>query len=110
FYDENAWRKGLETVTKVVQADDWDVIAIGSLTTAYGSIKRIVRICKQVSPRSFVIAGGGFLTSMPLEIMGWLKEIDLGLVGESFVTWPEVLGKIDRKDFDFSNTLGVCYR
>ena len=27
-----------------------------------------------------------------------------------FVTWPEVLQKIERKDFDFTNTLGVIRR
>jgi len=42
--------------------------------------------------------------------MEWLPEIDLGIIGEGFVTWPEVLGKIDQKDFDFAQTLGVCYR
>ncbi len=109
-YDANAWRKGYDVIEKVCQADDWDVIATGGLTTAYGSIKKIVKICKKLSPRAFIIAGGGFLTSMPLDIMGWLSEIDLGIVGEAFVSWPEVLQKIDRQDFDFNNILGVCYR
>lgn len=110
FYDENAWRKGPEVIAQVCAADDWDVIALGGLTTTYGSIKKTLKIIKQISPRAFIIAGGGFMTSMPLDIMGWLKDIDLGIIGEAFVTWPEVLEQIDRKDFDFSKTLGVCYR
>ncbi len=110
FYDENAWRKGDKVIAEVCKADDWDVIAIGGLTTTYGSIKKILRIVKEVSPKSFIIAGGGIITSMPKEIMAWLKDIDLGIIGEAFVTWPEVLAKIDDKDFDFSKTLGVCYR
>lgn len=109
-YDANAWRKGLDVIKQVCAADDWDVIGIGGLITTYGSIKKIVKICKEVSPQSFVIAGGGFLTCMPLEMMRWLPQIDLGIVGEGFMTWLEVLGKIDRRDFDFSDTLGVCYR
>lgn len=109
-YDENAWRKGLQVIEQVCAADDWDVIAIGGLTTTYGSIKRILQVCRKVSPKAFIIAGGGFLTSMPKEMMSWIPEINLGIMGESFLTWPEVLGKIDRKDFDFSQTLGVCYR
>ncbi|MCA9398280.1 MAG: B12-binding domain-containing radical SAM protein, partial [Candidatus Omnitrophica bacterium] len=109
-YDENAWRKGMDVIEQVCQADDWDVIGIGGLTTTYGSIKRIVKICKKVAPNAYVIGGGGFITSMPLDIMSWLPEIDLGVIGEGFVTWPEVLEKIDNKDFDFSQTLGVCYR
>ncbi len=91
FYDANAHRLGDDVVVQVCKADDWDVIGIGGLTTSYGSIKRIVKICKAVSPRAFLIAGGGFLTSMPLEIMTWLRELDLGIVGEAFITWPTVL-------------------
>lgn len=109
-YDANAWRLGDEAIVEVCQADDWDVIGIGGLTTTYNFIKRAVAICKEHSPKSFLVAGGGFLTSMPKEMMTWLPEIDLGVLGEAFVTWPEVLAKIDKGDFDFSETLGVCYR
>ena len=109
-YDENAWRKGFDVVGQVIAADDWDVIAMGGLTTTYVSIKKIAKMCKEICPKALVIVGGGIMTSMPREIMGWIKEIDLGIIGESFVTWPEVLAQIDRKDLDFSKTLGVCYR
>ncbi len=110
FYDANAHRLGYDVVGKVCKADDWDVIGVGGLTTAYSSIKKIVTICKQVSPKSFIIAGGGFLTSMPQEVMTWIPQIDLGIVGEAFITWPEVLRQIDEKDLDFTSTEGVCYR
>ncbi len=109
-YDANAWRKGWDVLEQVYAADDWDVIAIGGLTTAYGFIKRACRLAKKIAPRSYLIAGGGFFTSMPHEVMQWIPEIDLGVLGEAFVTFPEVLAKIDNKDFDFSNTAGVCYR
>ncbi|MBL8014458.1 MAG: B12-binding domain-containing radical SAM protein [Candidatus Omnitrophica bacterium] len=109
-YDENAWRKGPEVMAQVCVADEWDVIAIGGLTTAYNSIKNTVKIARRVAPKAFIIAGGGFLTSMPKDIMTWLPEIDLGVIGEAYVTWPEVLAMIDNNNFDFSKTLGVCHR
>lgn len=109
-YDANAWRKGMDILEQVCGADDWDVIAIGSLTTAFTFIKTACKIVKQVSPRAYLIAGGGFLTSMPHEIMDMIPEIDLGIIGEAFVTFPEVLAKVDQKDFGFESTLGVCYR
>lgn len=109
-YDANAWRKGLRVLPEIYQADDWDVIAIGGLTTTYGFIKDACRIAKETAPDAYLIAGGGFLTSMPQEIMEWIPQIDLGIVGEAFVTWPEVLEKIDSHDFDFSATLGVIRR
>lgn len=109
-YDANAWRKGFAVLPEVYQADDWDVIAIGGLTTTYGFIKEACRIAKESAPDAFLIAGGGFLTSMPQEIMAWIPQIDLGIVGEAFVTWPEVLDKIDAGERDFSSTLGVIRR
>ena len=109
-YDANAWRRGWNTLEEICAADDWDVIAIGGLTTAYGFIKQACQIAKRASPRSYLIVGGGFFTSMPHETMQWIPQIDLGILGEAFVTLPEVLAKIDQKDFDFSQTLGVCYR
>ncbi len=110
FYDANAWRKEETVLAQVLAAEDWDVIGIGGLITTYGSVKKTVRIAKELSPQSFLIAGGGFLTCMPLEMMQWLPQVDLGVIGEAFLTWSEVLEKIDDKDFDFSKTLGVCYR
>ncbi|MBI5202077.1 MAG: B12-binding domain-containing radical SAM protein [Elusimicrobia bacterium] len=109
-YDANAWRKGDDVLAEVCRADDWDVIAIGGLTTAYNFIKKTVKIARRESPKSFIMAGGGFLTAMPLEIMEWLPEIDLGIVGEAFETFPEVLDMLDAGERDFSKTLGVVYR
>ena len=109
-YDANAWRKGDNVLKQVCLADSWDVIAVGGLTTTYGYIKKTVKIAKQNSPNSFIIAGGGFITAMPNEIMEWLPMIDVGAIGESFVTFPEILEKIDCGDLDFSKTLGVIWR
>ena len=109
-YDANAWRKSDNVLKQVCLADSWDVIAVGGLTTTYGYIKKTVKIARQNSPKSFIIAGGGFITSMPQEIMEWLPMIDVGTIGESFVTFPEILEKIECGNLDFSKTLGVIWR
>jgi len=109
-YDANAWRKGFDVVQQVLAADNWDVVAIGGLTTTYNFIKEVCRLAGIHAKDSLLMAGGGFLTSMPREIMTWLPEIDLGVIGEAFVTFPEVLKKIDQGDLDWSETLGVVYR
>ena len=49
-YDANAWRLGEETLREVLAADQWDAIALGGITTAYGSIKGIVRVAREVCP------------------------------------------------------------
>src|SRR5512146_2952876 len=100
-YDANAWRQPISKVSDACKADDWDVIAIGGLTTTYGFIKQACRIAKASAPKALLVAGGGFLTSMPREIMEWLPEIDVGVVGEAFRTFPEILSMVDRGEKDF---------
>jgi len=109
-YDENAWRRGEETLRQVLDADDWDFIGLGGITTAYGSIKKIVKLARVVCPDSVICLGGGVLTSMPHDIMGWLPEIDVGVVGEAFITFPEILAAIDRGERDFSGINGTITR
>lgn len=106
-YDANAWRQPLAKVADACKADDWDVIAVGGLTTTYNCIKEICQIAKAASPKSLLVAGGGFLTSMPSDIMGWIPQIDVGVVGEAFVTFPEILQMVDEGDRDFGKTLGA---
>ena len=45
-YDHNAWRADDETVKKVIESDKWDLIAVGGITTAYSSIKKLLNYQK----------------------------------------------------------------
>ena len=108
--DCNAWRISTHKVGEAVLADDWDVVAIGGLTTTYGYIKAACQAIKQAKKDVLLVAGGGFLTSMPSEVMEWIPEIDIGIVGEAFNTWTEVLQQVDEKDFDWKDTKGIIYR
>ena len=68
-YDANAWRAPESVLVQILKADRWDVIGVGGITTAYRSIKNIARISKEHAPQALVVAGGGFLTSMPHDIL-----------------------------------------
>ncbi len=94
-YDANAWRKGDEVLDQVLGADQWDVIALGGITTAYRSVKHIVGRARQQVPDSLIVLGGGILTSLPREMMTWLSEVDVGVIGEAFETFPELLQQVD---------------
>ncbi len=95
-YDANAWRAGDDVLTQVVQADDWDVIALGGITTAYGAIKHIVGLAKALAPRALVVAGGGFLTSMPHDVMRLLPQVDVGVARD--LAQPLTLPRLDTND------------
>lgn len=109
-FDANALRPDDKTLISVLKADDWDVIGLGGISTTYGWVEKTIRYAKWHSPRSLRIVGGGLLTSMPQDMMKLVPEIDLGVVGEAFITLPEILQKVDQNKTDWSSTLGTIWR
>ncbi|MEE9250331.1 MAG: radical SAM protein [Alphaproteobacteria bacterium] len=112
-YDENAWRPEdpEATVTAALQADDWDVIATGGLTTTYNSLKKILITAKRKCPDALLVAGNGFLSSMPRDMMEMRPEIDIGVIGEAYVTFPEILQRVDAgQTADWTDCKGVIWR
>ena len=109
-YDANAWRKGPEILKQILQADKWDVVAMGGITTSYSSVKSLVKSAREFSPSSKIVLGGGLLTSLPKEIMGFLPEVDIGVVGEGFQTFPEILEMIDKGKDDWVKIDGTISR
>ena len=109
-YDENAWRKGPDVIRQVCAADDWDIIGLGGITTAYGSIKSAVRIAREACPGALITLGGGVLTSLPREMMAWLPEVDVGVIGEAFITFPEMCAMVDRGERNFDRIKGTISR
>ena len=109
-YDANAWRQGPEILKQILQADEWDVIALGGITTSYSSVKSLVKSAREFSPSSKIVLGGGLLTSLPKEIMGFLPEVDIGVVGEGFQTFPDILEMVDKGKDDWFKIDGTISR
>jgi anaerobic magnesium-protoporphyrin IX monomethyl ester cyclase len=109
-FDANAWRPTLGQVKGVLTADTWDVIAIGGLVTTYGYIKRMVTLARKLNPNALIVAGGGFITPIPYDVMTFLPEIDLGVIGEAYLTLPEILTSIESKTYDWKKIKGIIFR
>ena len=109
-YDHNAWRADDDKIVEVLKSDNWDMIALGGITTAYVSIKKLVKLSKKICPTTTVSLGGGVITSLPKEVMKWLPEVDFGFIGESYVTFLECLSMIDAKKTDWHKINGTISR
>ena len=109
-FDANAWRPSDKDLVEAITADRWDIIATGGITTAYAYIKKSVREARANAPQALVVLGGGVLTSIPNEIMRFLPQVDVGVVGEGFVTWKEILDRVERSDRDWSKVEGIIWR
>ena len=115
YYDQNAFRiddvehNKSEGLDEVLGSEDFDVIAIGGLITAYRSIKLTVKRVKELQPHVKIIAGGGFYSAIPQDMMEFLLQLDYGCVGEAYETLPELLNAIDKNE-DPSYVKGIFYR
>lgn len=109
-YDLNAWRLGDDVLRDVLRADDWQVIALGGITTAYGSIKKTVAIAREICPKALIVLGGGVLTSIPQDMMRLLPQVDVGVVGEAFETFPDILSMVDEGQNAWSRIPGTISR
>lgn len=109
-FDANAWRPSAKEIDSVLIADKWDIIAVGGLITTYGYIKRIVRLARKFNPDSLIVAGGGFITPIPIDVMTFLPEIDLGVIGEAYLTLPEILKSVENRIYDWKKIKGIIFR
>ena len=108
-YDANAWRAGDEVLGQVIEADDWDVIAIGGITTTYGHVKNICRLVRQCTDKALIVVGGGLLTAMPRDIMSLIPEIDIGVIGEAFLTFNDILEQVDARQLRPVQIRGIIF-
>lgn len=109
-FDANAWRPTDSDIREVLKADTWDVVAIGGLITTYGFIKKALKHIKYICPHALIVAGGGFITPIPFEVMQFLLEIDIGVIGEGYVTLPEILARVDEGSQEWQDIKGIIYR
>ncbi|MGO9016324.1 MAG: B12-binding domain-containing radical SAM protein [Dissulfurispiraceae bacterium] len=109
-FDANAWRPTDQDICDVLSADKWDVIATGGLVTTYGFIKKTVRFAKQICPEATIVVGGGIITPIPYDIMELLPEIDIGVIGEGYDTFPELLKRVDTNNSDWQSVKGIIFR
>lgn len=109
-FDANAWRPTDAEIREVLGLDAWDVVAIGGLVTTYGFIKKTLKYVKSVCPDALIVAGGGFITPIPFDIMKFLPEIDVGVIGEGYITLPEVLTRIDAGSAEWKDIRGIIHR
>ena len=66
FLDLNANRVPLQVAANEIMIDDYDIIGIGGLSSQYKEIKTILPVCRQIHPDALIVAGGGFVTYMPV--------------------------------------------
>lgn len=109
-FDANAWRPTDAEMEEAIRADRWDAIVTGGLVTTYGYIKKIVGSARAIHKKALIVAGGGLLTPIPYDVMEFLPQVDVGIIGEGYVTLLELLKSLDSGLKDLRDIKGIIYR
>ena len=99
-----------DVIAKEIASEKWDIIGIGGLTTTYSRIKQLSPLIRKCSPDSLFVAGGGWSTYNPTEILQLVPEIDMIVIGEGEETFSELYDEINNGNKDFEKINGLCIR
>ncbi|MES2639861.1 MAG: radical SAM protein [Myxococcota bacterium] len=101
---------GWRTLADEIKRIDPDVIASGENHALYASeALRFFRLCKEVSPRSKTLAGGGHFTNLSHRYCHATSDIDAICIGEGELTVVEVVKEWAEKDPDLSKVDGLAF-
>ena len=93
-----------------ISSEKWDLIGIGGLTSTYARIKQLSPLIRKCAPDSLFIAGGGWSTYNPIEILQLVPELNLIVLGEGEETFSELYDEINKGSSDFEKINGLCFR
>ncbi|MFN7145127.1 MAG: B12-binding domain-containing radical SAM protein, partial [Myxococcota bacterium] len=100
------WRSLADEVKRI----DADVICSGENHALYASeALRFFRMCKEVSPRSKTLAGGGHFTNLAHRYVNATSNIDAICIGEGEQTIVEVVTEWANAQPDLSKVDGLAY-
>ena len=100
----------IETVLKdVFQDRDITCVASGGLSGEYAVIFSLFKVVKNISPHITTICGGGLITAGPETAMRALEYVDIGIIGEGEITFPNVLSCL-KNNGDLSSIPGLIFR
>lgn len=97
-----------EVISNEIKLEKWDLIGIGGLTSTYARIKQLIPIIRKSSPGSIILAGGGWSTYNPDEILQLIPQIDMICIGEGEETFAEICEEIRSGRRNFDKVKGLC--
>lgn len=99
-----------KVIEEEIASEKWDIVGIGGLTSTYSRMKELIPMIRKNAKDSIIIAGGGWITYNPDEIMQLIPDIDIACIGEGEITFEEVYEQVKNGTNDFENVEGLCIR
>jgi anaerobic magnesium-protoporphyrin IX monomethyl ester cyclase len=108
-FDNNVFRFPIDAVRQTLKEEgSQDIIGFSGLTTQAKYIAPMVKVAREEHPAALIVAGGGFLSAQPFDIMRWMPEFDIGCIGEGYNTWRDILEHWETRNW--RKIKGLIYR
>lgn len=65
-----------ETIEKYLSNDVFEMVALSGLITTLKWQKLLTNMIREVSPKSYLVSGGGLATEFREELLNWIPELD----------------------------------
>jgi len=106
--DMNVIKSYAELKERLDEAE-FDVLGFTATTPIFQSCLNTIQILKKKFPRSKIILGGWHASTLPVETMGSVPEIDFIVKGEGECTIRELMKAIEMNN-GFASIQGIVYR
>ncbi len=93
--DLNAIRPQKDAVEDLLPDEEFGMVGCGGLITTYKYLHFLVPVLREKYPKSYIVIGGGGITSAPDVYMGNLRP-DFGVIGEGEYTALELATRLER--------------
>lgn len=78
-------------LVECLKATKWDYVGVSGLSTQYRDVKKIIPIIRKTIPDTTILAGGGWISSIPQEMLELNPEVDIAAINEADYTFQEIL-------------------
>lgn len=80
-----------QDVVTLIAETEADVYGLSAFTANRRGMGAVATLIRQYHPQAHIIAGGPFVTALPLETLRYFRDIDTAVIGEGESTFMELL-------------------
>lgn len=108
--DIDARRYSDAELEEVLCKKSYDVIAFGTLVSAYKNAQKVAKIARRTNPKAIIIAGNSVASSIPAHLLTH-TEVDIAVKGEGDLTIINIMRKLEKNKSlkDLCDVKGLVY-
>lgn len=107
--DTDALKMSDEEIEKKLSETKPDIIGITIMTATFYAGQKLIKLIRNVLPKTVIIAGGPHLSALPEETLKEIPELDIVIQGEGEMTMLELVQALENNK-SLQEIKGIYYR